>query len=79
MSEITQLKERIIAIENTLENKVSFKVFTWVLGVLMTITLSIFGFIYSKLNTVETGVNITKEDVATIKGKLEPYEIEFKK
>lgn len=62
-----------------LENRVTFKHFYWIVGIALTILLSVFGFISAQLKDLSLTTSSVQQDVASLKGKLSPYEIEFVK
>ncbi len=66
-----ELGSKIRDVEKALESKVSYKHFYWVIGILISILISICS--YTAITTTQT-----KEDVALVKGRLEPYNIEYK-
>lgn len=58
-----------------LKTKIDKEQFYWVIGILMTIVLAVFGVIYAKLNDVGLDVNKTQVDVSFIQGKLQAAEV----
>jgi len=58
-----------------LKTKIDKGQFYWVIGILMTIVLGLFGVIYAKLNDVGADVNKTQIDVSFIQGKLQAAEV----
>lgn len=76
-------------IRNLLETKVSYKNFTWIIGILVTILIAMFGYVSSQINdfrkesitgfiSINQDIASVKSDVSSVKGKLEPYEAIFK-
>lgn len=61
-----------------LKTKIDKEQFYWVIGILMTIVLAVFGVIYAKLNDVGLDVNKTQVDVSFIQGKLQAAEVTTK-
>lgn len=58
-----------------LKTKIDKEQFYWVIGILMTIVLAVFGVIYAKLNDVGLDVNKTQVDVSFIQGTLRAAEV----
>ncbi len=72
-------------IRSELENRVTYKHFTWVLGILITILISLFGYIANQITDVQGVINVMSKDVSNtnsnvsrIQGKLEPYNVYYK-
>lgn len=61
-----------------LDNRVTYQSFTWILGILITIFIAVFLFIANQMKDIQLTTNDTKNVVSQIKGKLEPFNIEFK-
>lgn len=61
-----------------LDNRVTYQNFTWILGILITIFISVFLFIANQMKEIQFTTNDTQNVVSQIKGKLDPYNIEFK-
>lgn len=61
-------------IDEQLSGKVSFKVFSWVLGILMAVVLGVLGIIYNRVEGIYEQTNVTNIKVSEIQGKLEPYD-----
>lgn len=74
-AEINDIKLFISGFEKELKTKVSQDQFYWVIGVLMTIILGIFGVIYSKLTTIDDKSVSIQNDVSFIQGKIKGAEI----
>ena len=74
-AEINDIKLFISGFEKELKTKVSQDQFYWVIGVLMTIVLGIFGVIYSKLTTIDDKSVSIQNDVSFIQGKIKGAEI----
>jgi hypothetical protein len=66
-------------VRNTLSNCVTYKHFYWVIGVLVTILIAVVGFISTQISTLQSDSVEIKSSVSRIDGKLEPYNIEFRK
>lgn len=91
MPSIDVLEAKVISHETELErlktameSKVSYQHFYWVIGILATIQIAVFGYIIqqgsnmlSKIDEVGKTAVSTKVDVSELKGKLDPYQIEF--
>lgn len=78
-SELDKLDAKIEAkldvINIKIDSKVSFKLFTWILGVLMVVVIGIQAIIYSKVEETNGKVGDTKEQVTLIKYRLDNAEI----
>lgn len=61
LTEKVDSNEKVMA--EKLSNKVSFSIFTWVLGVLMLIVLGIQGIIWVRVESTNTAAQETKETV----------------
>lgn len=73
--EITnQLKD----INKELKNKVSYKEFIWIIGIMILILMAMFGWIAYQIGELNLTVNSTEKSVSMIQGKLEPYNVQFK-
>jgi predicted negative regulator of RcsB-dependent stress response len=70
----TKLKE----ISDNLNTKVSYKEFTWILGILIIILMSMFGWIAWQISDLQRTSENTNKNVSMIQGKLEPYDVQFK-
>lgn len=62
-----------------IDSKVSYKNFTWIIGILVTILITMFTYIANQVHEIRTGQTVTNENIALIKGKLDPYDVEFTK
>ncbi len=62
-----------------LESKVSYKHFYWLVGVFLPILMIIFGYISTQLRDLSVSSSATQQDVASLKGKLSPYDVQFEK
>lgn len=65
-------------IENALVNKVSWKEFTLILGLMITVLMAMFGWIAWQISDLQRTSENTNKNVSMIQGKLEPYNVEFK-
>lgn len=70
--------QEVALLKKAMENKVSYKQFTWVLGILITILISMFTYIANQMGDIRSSAISINQDVSMIKGKLDPYNIEFK-
>lgn len=75
---------KIEKLETAMDAKVSYQHFYWVIGILATIQIAIFGYIIQqgsnmlvKIDEVGKTAVSTKVDVSELKGKLDPYKVEF--
>lgn len=87
----TNMKENLLAmnakmdvLQASLENKVTFEYFHWVVGVLVVILVSIQGYIVmqnkelsQQLIVLDRTSAVVQNDVKAVKDKLQPYKIEF--
>lgn len=67
-------KESVSFVTKELGKKVNL---TWFLGILLTILglqATFFYFMWAKIETISTNSQITREAVANIQGKLEPFD-----
>lgn len=74
-AQVDDLKLISSQISVDLKTKVDKEQFFWIIGILMTIVLGLFGVIYAKLNDVGLDVNKTQVDVSFIQGKLQAAEV----
>lgn len=74
---ITEHGNNIQKLFMMVESKLSKASFIWIVGIQITLMTMICGLISTQIADLQKSTNITKENVATIKGKLEPYNIEF--
>ncbi len=73
--EITDYVEKM---DDKIENCVTYKNFTWTLGILVTILIALFSYIANQIKEVQINTNSINTNVSKIQGKLEPYNIEFR-
>ena len=76
-----RLNSMCISIEklNTeIDEKVSYKNFTWIIGILISILMTMFGYIASQINDIQKASISTEKNLSLIQGKLDPYNVEFK-
>lgn len=71
-------ENRLDILELNMGSKVSITSASWAIGILITILISMFGWISVQIADMQKTTTTTKENVATIKGRLDPYNIEFK-
>lgn len=69
-----------------LDNKVSYKHFYWIIGTLLGLLITIDGYlilqqeaVLSRIDSIGKTAISTQTDVSYLKGKLEPYEVQFPK
>lgn len=72
------INSSIKELRTTVDEKVSWKYFIWIFGLLVTILISLFYYISSQLNDLSKTASVTQGDVSFLKGKLSPYDVEFK-
>lgn len=72
---ISDMKE----IRTSLENKVDFKHFYWVIGIMFALFSAEIGYVVMQNKEISFSSDQTRQDVSLIKGKLEPYNVEFTK
>lgn len=73
--------ETAIILENlkvTIDTKVSNKQFYWTMGVLFMLLMSTLSYIIYKMDAQSISQSITQSDVSYLKGKLTPYDVQFK-
>jgi hypothetical protein len=69
-----ELKE----INGNLKNKVSYREFTWILGILIAILIGMFGWIAWSIADLQKTTASVNTSVAMIQGKLAPYSVQYK-
>ena len=65
-----RLTDRLDDLEIKIDERVTYKVFTWILGILMTIILGALGLIYTKVDQVDEKAGPTQNAVSRIAGQL---------
>lgn len=74
-----KVEDNMETVVSALSNTVTYKHFYWVIGVLVTILLAVVGFISTQISALQNDSAMIKSSVSRIDGKLEPYNIEFRK
>lgn len=67
------------ALRVSLNEKVSFKHFYWIIGIMVTILIGVGGVITTQLQEISTTTTFVQSDVSFLKGKLSPYEVQYTK
>jgi hypothetical protein len=75
----TKFESDMAKVWTAISNSVTYKHFYWVIGVLITILIAVVGFISTQISTLQSDSAAIKSSVSRIDGKLEPYNIEFRK
>lgn len=70
---IADLEKRI---SNEIDDKVSWKTFSWILAVLMSMVVGLFSVIYAKMENIDASQRSTSNSVAQIQGILKNAIIE---
>ncbi len=73
-----EMTAKLKEIGDNLSNKVSWKEFTWILALLITILMGMFGWIAWQIADLQKTAESTNKNISLVQGKLEPYNIEFK-
>lgn len=73
-----ELANRINDAEKSLKNKVSYKEFTWTLGIEIMILMAMFGWIAYEIGQINLNYSNIDKNVSMIQGKLDPYNVQFK-
>lgn len=83
---LDDLETKIKGLEEREKSYVTYEHFYWIIGVLMTISIGINAFTYQAISDAREDIGDIRKDtsqtnqsVSQIQGKLEPYDIEFKK
>jgi hypothetical protein len=61
-----------------INSKVSKEQFMWVIGILIMILMAMFGYIALRLDNLSSSATQTQTDVSFLKGKLAPYDVQYK-
>lgn len=61
-----------------INSKISKEQFAWVIGILITVLISMFGYIAFRMDALSTTSAQTQSDVSYLTGKLAPYDVQFK-
>lgn len=81
--------KKIDHVEIVLEEKVASKTFMWIIGLLVTVLIGMFTYVANQISdqrkenlgnfaTIDKNMSLVQSDISSVKGKLEPYNIEFK-
>lgn len=66
-----QVENRTTNLEENMKNKVSYKIFFWVFGVMLTILLALLGYISTKIDSIQQTTYLTGNRVASIQAVFE--------
>lgn len=84
-SKYKEIVTSIETINDVLSKKADWSTIQWMMGILVVILLATFGYIIrsqemvgERLDAIYSEQTKTKENVARIWGKLEPFNVEFK-
>lgn len=61
------------------DSKLSKGNFAWIIGIMMTILMTVLGFLTTMVVDIQKSSTTTEKTVAQIQGRLEPYDIQFTK
>ncbi len=73
-----EITAKLKELNDGLKNKVSYKEFVWVLGIMIMILMAMFGWIAYQIGEINLNSANTDKSVSMIQGKLEPYNVQFK-
>jgi hypothetical protein len=76
--QILTLQEEVRGLIEREKAHVTYQHFYWVIGILVSIQISLTGVLYHNQQITDDKVSITKEAVVKMQGKLDPYKVEFK-
>jgi hypothetical protein len=65
-------------IDDSIKNKVSYREFTWIMGIMILILMAMFGYIAVRIDGLAGSTTQTQSDVSFLRGKLAPYDVQFK-
>lgn len=74
-SEFNSLMADVATMQEQSAKFVTYEHFYWIIGVLLTIVICLFGVIYQKQSSTDDKVSSTQQSVSFIQGKLENAEI----
>lgn len=78
MAALQPLESRLTKLEQRIEGAVSFRVFSWVILLLVTLWLAQASWISFQINRLNEISFDTRSEVAKLNGKLDPFQIQFK-
>ncbi len=67
----------IKALRIGMNDKVSFKHFYWIIGIMITLLAIVSGYIATQLKDISMTTTVVQSDVSFLKGKLSPYDIQY--
>ncbi len=73
-----EMTAKLKEISDSLSNKVSYKEFTWILGILILILMGMFAWIAWSIADLQKTATEVNSSVAMIQGKLAPYNVQYK-
>lgn len=72
---IAPIREDVKGIKIELKNKVSFKIFTWVLSILMAIVVGWMGLIWTSLQQLTEKTILVNNNISLIQYRLDHFEV----
>lgn len=78
LNKIENIEKRLNSVEIKEDSHVTYYHFYWIIGVLLTIVICLFGVIYMRQEEGLKDSSSIRQSVSKIEGKLEPYDIEYK-
>ena len=63
--------------KSIIDSKVSYKQFTWIIGIMVLILLAMFGYIAMRMDALTSTSAQTQTDVSYLTGKLAPYDVKY--
>ncbi len=61
-----------------INSKVSREQFMWVIGIMILILMGMFSYIAIRMDQIASNSTQTQTDVSYLKGKLAPYDVQYK-
>jgi hypothetical protein len=72
------LETRVKNLEDQIKGTVSFTTFSLIVTAMITVLVAMFTWISVQIGNLSDTATATKVEVASIRGKLDPFSIEFK-
>jgi len=72
--QIANIKERVASVEATVKDKVGFKHFYWVVGIMMTLLMTTIGYLIDQIHDLQEAQYEVAREVSSISGSLESIE-----
>lgn len=76
---ICTIETKITNIEKEMKNKVSYKIFFWVFGILLSVLTGLLGYLVTKVDSIQQITYTTGKDVAEIQGIFKQNDISLTK